>query len=318
MTTDSPSPATSRPKRSNRRLRALLVVNFLALGLYIFARLDPSTVHALGPLPEVFHRLFNQIFVPTDPRLSPVVRNFTYDVKALGGEPSVAVPNLELLRRFGRSEFLGASFHTQMFDDQALARLAELHGDKIYRLALQSTGVTDAGLQHLRKMIALQHLVIDNSVRPGPRGNSGSLPTITDDGLIRLRKLTQLQTLYLNDLPITDAGLDAIQDLPALHDLDLSRTRVQGSFLTELKSLPRLTTLNLADSDLNEGQLQALAGATNLQSLSLRGVPLTPNALPLLQAIPQLRDLDITGCGLLDKEVNALRASNPKLKIIPR
>jgi hypothetical protein len=318
MATDSSSPAASRPKRSHRRLRVLIVLNFLALGLYIFVRLDPTTVHALGPVAEAVHRLFNQAFVPapTSPLLSAAARIFKVDIKALGGEASVMVINPGLLGTFGRSESFGATF-TQTFDDEALARLARLHGDKIERLVLLNTRVTDAGLRHLQKMTALRHLMIFNQVWRGPRGDSGPFPTfITDDGLTPLKELMQLQSLNLIELPITDAGLDAIKDLSALQFLDLSRTKVQGTFLAGLKSLPQLTTLHLDGSDMTEDSLQALAGATNLQSLYLRGVPLTPNALPLLQAIPQLRDLDITGCGLLDKEVNALRASNPKLKVI--
>jgi hypothetical protein len=315
MTPDQPPPVTSRPRRSSRRLRALLAVNALALGLYLFVRVDRRIAVALGPVGEGVYDLFNQS-ARTSVSLSATARRFVKDVRALGGEPSVAVLEPGFLGLFGRSEWFNVSFHNRTFDDEALARLAAAHGDRIGGLYLQNTGVTDAGLRHLNQLTMLRHLEIRNYARRARRGVPAPPPTITDAGLIHLKGLTQLWSLNLSDLPITDAGLDAIKDLPALLGLYLSRTKIQGPGLARLKSLPLLSILYLDGSAMTEDGLRALSGATRLQTLSLNGVPLTDKALPLLAAIPRLDRLEITGCGFLDEEVAALVKSKPGLRVL--
>src|SRR5271166_4463308 len=135
MTTDGPPPVESRPRRTNWRLRALLAVNGLALGLYVFVRLDRPTAASLGPVGEAVYDLFNPSDRASVP-LSATARRFVKDVKALGGEPSVSVIEPGFLGIFGRSEWFNVSFHNKTFDDEALARLAESHGDRIGGLYL--------------------------------------------------------------------------------------------------------------------------------------------------------------------------------------
>jgi Leucine-rich repeat (LRR) protein len=298
-------------------LRALLVVNALAFGLYVFARLDRPVAERFGPVGEAVYNALNPS-EPTSRPLSARGQRFINDVMALGGLADVRVMKPGFLWIFGRTEWFHASLRTSAFDDQALARLAESYGDRINQLDLENTAVTDAGLRHLNKMTMLRHLQLRHNVRLGLRGVPGTPAAITDAGLVHLQGLTQLQTLNLSDLPITDAGVAALQNLPALSGLDLSRTKVQGTSLGRLRVLPQLSLLYLDRTALTEDRLRALAGATNLQFLSLRGIPLTAQALPLLRSIPRLKELEITGCGFLDGEVDALIKSRPELKVVRR
>jgi Leucine rich repeat len=315
MTADQEPPRESPPKRTNRRLRALLIVTALAFGLYVFAQIERPMAESLGPVGESVYNLFHP---PEDNEVRPsaAARRFMDDIKALGGIPGVSVIHPGFLGIFHRTEWFNASFANPAFDDQALARLAELHGDRIGSLLLENTRITDAGLSHLKKMTNLRHLHIRNDHKSFAPGTPAPLSTITDAGLVHLKGLTTLWSLHLSDLPITDAGLEAIKDLPELQSLYLSRTKVQGSSLARLKSLPRLSILYLDGNQLTEDNLAALSGATSLQFLSLNAVPLTEKALPLLTAIPRLRNVDITGCGFLDEEVDALAKSKPGLKIL--
>ncbi len=262
------------------------------------------------------HDQFNSPALLESVALSAAARQFMSDAKALGGEPNVAVTNPGFLGFFGRSEWFNVRFANRNFDDQALGRFVQSHGDRIGGLYLHNTGVTDAGLQHLKKLTMLRHLSIENQTAPARRGGAPAPPaTVTDAGLIHLAGLTQLWSLNLSGLPITDSGLDALSALPALQGLYLNRTKVQGTGLARLKSLPGLSILCLDGSEMTEDALRALSGATGLQTLALGGVPLTDKALPFLKAIPRLEMLEITGCGLLDEEVDALVKSKPKLKI---
>jgi hypothetical protein len=293
----------------------LLAVNALVLGLYVFARLERPVAESFGPLGEGVYDLFNpsdQTSVP----LSATARSFVNDVKALGGEANVAVIKPGFLGIFGRSEWFNVSFQNKSFDDEALGRLAASYGNQIGGLYLQNTGVTDAGLPHLKKLTMLRHLQIRNYAQRARRGTPRPTSAITDAGLVHLKGLTQLWSLSLCDVPVTDAGLDPIKNLPALQSLYLSQTKVQGPGLARLKSLPLLSVLYLDGSEMTEGGLSALSGATSLQTLSLSRVPLTDKALPLLKAIPRLDRLEITGCGFLDEEVDALVKSKPGLRVV--
>ena len=321
MTTNQPIPSTHqpptaepRPRPKNRRLRVLLALTALVTAFYIFVRLDRSAVEWFGPAIVGVHDLFNQVPGKAAP-LTAAGRRLVEDVKALGGDPSVTVLKPGFLGTIGQTEWSNVSFHNREFDDAALARLADLHGDRIGGLYLENTGVTDAGLRNLGKFTMLRHLEIRNyPVRKGP-DTPESTPSITDAGLTHLQSLNHLWTLNLSDLPITDAGLANINELPELMSLYLSNTKVEGRGLAQIRSLSRWSILYLDGSAMTEDGLKMLSGATSLQILSLKGVPLTPAALPLFKAMPRLDRLELTGCGFLDAEIDALIRSKPGLRV---
>lgn len=321
MSTDAPLPSieqrpTGEPRREglNRRLRAMLALMALALGLYVFVRLDRTVAERLGPVGEAVYDLFNQV-PGKPPTLTVAGRRLVKDVAALGGVASVNVTRPAYFGTFGQEEWCNVSVHDAQFDDAALARLAETHGGEIGGLYLQNTGVTDAGLKSLKRFPMLRNLVLHNYPSRARPGVPIAPPKITDAGMAHLKGLDHLWNLTLNDLPITDSGLEAIADLPALQALYLSRTRVQGRGLMKLKSLPQLLVLYLDGCPVTEEGLSALAGATRLQYLSLSGVSLTPDSLPLLKALPRVERLELNGCGLLDEDVDALVKSKAGLKV---
>jgi hypothetical protein len=312
MTTNQP--ATPGTGRKNRRLRALLALTALVTAFYVFVRLDRSAVERLGPAVVGVYDLFNQVPGKAAP-LTAAGRRLAEDVKALGGQPSVTVLKPGFLGTIGQTEWSNVTFHNREFDDAALARLADMHGDRIGGLYLENTGVTDVGLRNLSKFTMLRHLHIRNYPLRKQPGTPELPPTITDAGLIHLKRLDHLWTLNLSDLPVTDAGLAAINELPELMSLYLSNTKVQGRGLAQIKSLSRWSILYLDGSAMTEVGLKTLSGATSLQILSLNKVPLTSAALPLFKAIPRLDRLELTGCGFLDEEVDALVKSMPGLRV---
>jgi hypothetical protein len=310
--TEPPSPEAPRTRRPRWRLRILVAIAALSFGLHAFVRLDRSAAEWLGPVGEGVHDLFNQV-PGKPPPLTPAGRRLVKDVAALGGDAGVNVVKRGVFGTIGQAEWANVTFHEPGFDDAALARLAEEHGPRIGGLALDNTGVTDAGLASLGKFTMLRHLQIRHFRRR--RRDPVSPPKITDAGMVHLKGLDHLWTLDLGGLPITDSGLAAIEGLPELQVLFLAGTNVQGRRLSLLKSLPRLSHLQLEGVEPAEDLLKDLSGATSLESLSLVRVPLSADALPHLRAIPRLETLDLTGCGLLDEEVAELLKSKPRLRV---
>jgi hypothetical protein len=293
-------------------LRALLALNALALGIYVFVRLDRSAVEYLGPAVVGIYDLFNQVPGRAAP-LTSAGRRLVEDVNALGGEASVSVQKPGFLGTIGQSEWSNVTFRNREIDDKALARFAEMYGDRIGGLYLDNTAITDAGLRSLSRFTMLRHLEIRNFPQ---RADEPELPpTISDSGLIHLKSLDRLRSLNLSGLTVTDAGLAAINELPELTSLYLGRTKVQGHGLAQIKSLPRWVVLYLDGSQMTEDGLKALSGATRLQILSLRQVPLTQAALPLLKALPRVDRLELGGCGFLDEEIDSLVKSKPGLRV---
>jgi hypothetical protein len=298
-------------RRYGWRLKALLGLTVLLLGLFVLSRLSPSQAKRLGPWGQSLYEVFNP---PAVPDLSPSGRGLVADVKALGGEAHWMGRTPGFLGFFGGTDTFAIHFLGREFSDQDLAHLVRKHRNRIWGLDLRNTNVTDEGLRQLQGMSSLEQLTLGNDVQVIRQYNPPDSP-ITDAGLVHLRKLDQLRNLTLNGLPITDAGLAAIEGLPNLGGLYLSRTKVEGGGLSRLKSLPKLAVLYLDQSAVSDAGMSQLAGASNLQVLSLNRVSLTAEGLKPLKALPRLRQLEITGCGLLDEEVQDLQMSKPELKI---
>src|SRR5206468_7955899 len=75
---------------------------------------------------------------------------------------------------------------------------------------------------------------------------------VTDEDLLFLAALPDLQALYLMETQITNAGLAHLKDLSNLRTLNLGLTRVSGPGLKHLKGLIQLRTLWLADTDVTD------------------------------------------------------------------
>lgn len=91
-------------------------------------------------------------------------------------------------------------------EDAQLARFADVLQafPRLTTLQLKSTKITDAGLEHLKRLNQLRSLTVEDSA-------------ITDNGLAALKDLTRLEELTLKGGQVTDAGVAALQQaLPAL------------------------------------------------------------------------------------------------------
>ena len=107
--------------------------------------------------------------------------------------------------------------------------------DRVIGLPLIGTKVTDQDLVHLKQMSQLERLDL-------------AITSVNDDGLVYLKDLSQLKALDLRRTGVTDAGLEHLGALRNLEELYLSGTEVTDTGLGQLRSLTRLQQLELGDT----------------------------------------------------------------------
>jgi predicted nucleic acid-binding protein len=151
----------------------------------------------------------------------------------------------------GEIELIYSFFTGDRLTDADLAQLGGLVAD-VRELYLQSRGVTDAGLAHLRGLVKLTTLYLDGtSVTDaglaylaglvGLRTLNLARTAITDAGLAHLRGLTGLRKLVLWGTRVTDAGLAHLRGLVGLRELDVERTQVSAAGVEDLRrALPEV------------------------------------------------------------------------------
>jgi hypothetical protein len=118
------------------------------------------------------------------------------------------------------------NFATQPVGDEALASLKGL--DKLQKLTLNNTKITDAGLEHVKGLAGLQKLYLVDT-------------QVTDAGLERLKELANLQILSLVGTQVTDAGLEHLKGMSGLKTVFLAGTKVTDDGVKKLQeALPML------------------------------------------------------------------------------
>ncbi len=84
---------------------------------------------------------------------------------------------------------------------------------------------------------------------------------VSDRGLAHLKRLTKLSTLNLRSTQVNDAGLAQLEGLSNLTWLDLSRTRVTDEGLIHLQGLTKLSKLYLDRTRVTDAGLKKLQQA---------------------------------------------------------
>lgn len=147
--------------------------------------------------------------------------------------------------------------------------------------ALDANGLmTDAVLA---RIAGLDHVT---SVRLG-----GSRE-LTDDGLLELARMPQLQHLDLNEYPggkLTDRGLEALRHLPNLRTFEMTwQAGISDAGVGNLRSCDRLERVNLMGSPTGDGAIEALQGKPRLHYFS-SGRRVTDAGLARLHNFPLLK-----------------------------
>ena len=92
------------------------------------------------------------------------------------------------------------------------------------------------------------------------REGGGSGP-ISDAGIEHLKGLTALQRLDLSGTGVTDSGLLSVKGLGNLQRLNLARTQITDSGLRHLRALSNLRELDLTETKMRPGAVRQLQAA---------------------------------------------------------
>jgi ankyrin repeat protein len=121
------------------------------------------------------------------------------------------------------------------------------------------------------------------------RLNLGGSRELTDEGLLHLARMPQLEHLDLSEYPggkLTDRGLEVLRHLPNLRTFEMTwQVGVSDAGVANLKFCDRLERVNLMGSPTGDGAIQALQGKAALRYFS-SGRLVTDGGLPLLHNFP--------------------------------
>jgi hypothetical protein len=200
------------------------------------------------------------------------------------------------------------------FDDHDLRRL---HVRTLQTLVLDSTAVSDAAVDALRRRIpgvfiylserrAVEWLAARYRVAVGVNLPPQVQSLITSE----FSSVADRVDLFLGP-EFTDAKLPHIICLRHLTSLGLSSTRVTDDGLPRLKTLTKLADLDLSRSSISDEGLAHLAGLTQLRRLRLSETQITDAGLPHLHALKQLEYLDLRGTRTTPSGAEAVRKALP-------
>ncbi len=122
--------------------------------------------------------------------------------------------------------------------------------------------------------------------------NLGGSRELTDDGLLHLARMPQLEYLNLSEYPggkLTDRGLEALRHLPNLRRFEMTwQAGITDAGAANLRFCDRLERVDLMGSPTGDGVIEALQGKPALRSFST-GRLVTDRGLPFLQNFPLLK-----------------------------
>lgn len=169
--------------------------------------------------------------------------------------------------------------------------------DEIRTLNLHRTGISDAGVEHLKSLSHLTTLTIGDT-------------RVTNAGLEALTSLDQLQFIGLHGTRVNDEGVKHLKAFPHLKSLFLSKTDVTDESINTVKGLTDLELLWLAETRITDAGLAELAALSKLKSLSLEKTAITDDGLLHLAGLRELVYLDVRGTKVTVSGLSRLTTRN--------
>jgi ankyrin repeat protein len=130
----------------------------------------------------------------------------------------------------------------------------------------------------------------------------GGSRELTDDGVLQLARMPQLERLNLSEYPggkLTDRGLEVLKHLPYLRDFEMTwQAGITDAGIANLQFCEQLENVDLMGSPTGDGAIAALQGKPKLRRFGT-GRLTTDAGLPLLQNFPLMKRWHAGGARLL-------------------
>jgi Leucine-rich repeat (LRR) protein len=187
--------------------------------------------------------------------------------------------------------------------DAVLALLVALRRLEVFELTHAGHGrnVTSGGVAFLADLPKLRFLAL------------ARLPSIDDDICTHLEKMTQLESLNLDQATVSGASFDRLAGLTRLKSLNLIGTRVDDAAMEQLTRLPQLEELDVGHTRITDAGLAHISALRKLRRLNVAGNNLTDAGVASLAELKQLDELMLAGTAVTDAGLKHL-AGLPKLR----
>lgn len=139
--------------------------------------------------------------------------------------------------------------------------------DKLERLVLAQTHVTDSALAELGSLTALRELDLFFCEH------------VTDAGASALRSATKLERLNVRGTKISDSGVKFLSELKHLRWLDIGITEISDASIELLSALPDLEFLAIGGNRIGEAGISSLRSLGRLKHLDLSGAQETDSGI---------------------------------------
>jgi DNA-binding response OmpR family regulator len=138
---------------------------------------------------------------------------------------------------------------------------------------------------------------------------------VTNEGLVHLKDLKELQELHLDATQVNDDGLPLLTGLENLEVLDLKETQVTDAGLAQLQPLKKLRGLYLTRTGIGDDGLAHLAGFQDMQILILWQTKVTDQGLVHLESLKNLRELILWNTAVTEEGIERLARVLPECDI---
>ena len=176
-------------------------------------------------------------------------------------------------------------------DKKRIAPRRRLRGDEWDELlaAIEEHGIASVEAHGTMKDDVLARISRLNQITGLSIGGSREL---SDDGLLHLANMPQLEVLNLSEYPggkLTDRGLEVLRHLPNLRRFEMTwQAGISDAGIGNLRFCDRLEHVDLMGSPTGDGAIEALQGKPQLRYFS-SGRLVTDAGLPLLHNFPLMK-----------------------------
>lgn len=132
-------------------------------------------------------------------------------------------------------------------------------------------------------------------------------PTVTDEGLKYIGRMTNLKKLELSNCDVSDEGVTFLQNLKKMEIIQLSKTRISDNALDVLKTFKHLKGLELFSTPVTDGGIAKLKDLPIVE-IGLMGCPrVTDKVLEPLAAHGKLTHVNLSETAITDRGLLCLR-----------